>query len=131
MLIIEGWDSNPEALNLEVARCVACGDYCSSGDMLGWIEWGIGTPNQSQSAPLAYHVGGCAQAVETAAGAEGGGVLLDHHLDNRVSWLNNNVATPPAPGRDGLLRCRRKALDLPRTQQLLERPNSPLLRPEP
>jgi len=125
MLIAEAWDCAPDAIHADVAVCVACGGYCTSSDLLGWVEWWDGD-KRAQSPLFAYHVGSCASLVDRGAMADNG-MLCDHHVKNRLGYLNHNVEVPPKPGDGGLLRCQRKPLDLMRTHRLLVAIGSPLL----
>lgn len=99
MLHIENWNAEPEAMNLPVFRCVVCDKYCGPDDLLGVVAY---HDRGEQTIPLAYHTGQCAQKIDHFASV-GDGILLDIHIADRITQLENNTQTPPQAGQDGLL----------------------------
>lgn len=129
MILLEPWDSEPDALILLVTACVVCGEYTEPNDLMGYAMWQSGSGAWTCSIPLAYHCRSdrhCSSIVDKAV-SEDDGMLLDWHIATYVDALKHNVNHPPCPGANGLLRCHRAPLDLVRTHRLLERICSPLV----
>ena len=115
MLEVEGWNANPEALSVPVLTCVVCHEYCSSSDLLGVVRW-----DDVQTVAMAYHVGPCVDLVMRVGENLMGGALGDHHIGEQLEHLVKNVASPPAPDADGLVRRAGVPADLRRTVELLD-----------
>jgi hypothetical protein len=127
MLIPEPWDCAPDAMTLDVAVCVVCGEYCGNGDLIGFVEWYPDHADRVLSPLLAYHIGFCFQLLEHAANNNDDGCLLDYHTKPSLAALSNNADDNPAVGKHGLIRCQRKKIDLRRTHELLAAVGSPLI----
>jgi hypothetical protein len=129
MFLIEASDASPDTMERPVVVCIVCGDYIGMGDLIGTITFlREGGDHDVVTPAMAWHVGRCALIVDKAALAFGA-MMGDTHTAERLDQFRNDPTTPLRPGGRGLLRRRRKVLDLAATGRFLRQIASPLVRP--